>query len=75
MEQLAGLVLHVRGPLGVRRRNDVETALERQRGVYDANFSDNRPQLMVVNYDPGRVSSLDILAQMDAQNVHARRIG
>ena len=75
MDQLAGLVLHVRGPLGVKRRHDVETALERQRGIYDAHFTDNRPQLMVVNYDPGRVSSLDILAQMDAQNVRAQRIG
>lgn len=71
----AGLVLHVRGRLGYDRRHDVEEVLERQTGVYDAHFSARRPQLMVVDYDPGRISSFDIIAKVNAQRVSAARIG
>ena len=74
MERKTGLVLHVAGALANGRRRDIETTIARQEGVFDAHFSADKSRLMLVDYDPARISSFDILARVNAQNVHAARI-
>ena len=70
-----GLVLHVDDTLGETRRNDIEATLETELGVSSAHFTDHRPHLMVVEYDPDVTSSAYILEKVNGQSVHAELIG
>ena len=69
-----GMVVHIDDNPGVRRRDFVENLLRQRRGIHGARFSKAHPHLMVVDYDPGIVTSLDILRQCLYQNLDAERI-
>ena len=75
MAHCSDLVMHVDDTLEENRRHDVEAAISRLQGVNEAHFNEKRPHLMLVSYDPVRISSFDILAQMSGQNLCAERIG
>jgi len=70
-----GLVVHVNDLLGEVRRGDIEDALELESGITSAHFTDQRPHLMVVEYDPDVMTSGYILNKMGRQSVHAQLIG
>ena len=70
-----GLVLHVDDTLGEARRNRIEVALESEQGVSSAHFTERRPHLMVVEYDPDVTSSVHILEKVSGHSVHAELIG
>lgn len=70
-----GLVLHIDDNVGESRRTDIEQALESEHGVSSAHFTDHRPHLMVVEYDPDETSSTSILQNVNRQSVHAELIG
>ncbi|MEE9421996.1 MAG: ATP-binding protein [Gammaproteobacteria bacterium] len=69
------LVVHVDDSLGSQRRQDIESALESSQGVRWAHFTDGRPHLMVVEYDPDDTTSLEILECVNRQSVHAELVG
>lgn len=70
-----GLVLHIDDNVGEDRRTDIEQAITSEHGVSSAHFTDHRPHLMVVEYDPGETSSMSILQTIGHQSVHAELIG
>lgn len=70
-----GLVLHVDDTLGESRRTDIEDTLASETGVSSAHFTDHRPHLMVVEYDPDVTTSTHILDKVNHQSVHAELIG
>jgi hypothetical protein len=69
------MVMHVDEELGESTRRNVERAITAHKGVIHAHFNERRPHLMLVKYDPGRTSSLDILAKVTGQRLGAERIG
>lgn len=69
------LVVHVDDTLGEARRTDIESALTSVEGVEWAHFTERRPHLMRVEYDPDQTSSFTILEEINRQNVHAELIG
>lgn len=75
MARSSDLVMHVDDNLEADRRHDVEDAISRLQGVNEAHFNEKRPHLMLVSYDPVRISSFDILSQLSGQNLCAERIG
>jgi len=70
-----GLVLHIDDTLGETHRNDIEVALESEQGVSSAHFTERRPHLMVVEYDPELTSSVHILEKVTGHRVRAELIG
>ena len=70
-----GLVIHVDDMLGDDRRSDLEMALSNRAGINDAYFNASRPHLLLVNYDPRQINSLEVLNQVQRQNVRAQLIG
>lgn len=70
-----GLVLHIDDTLGDSRRDDIEQAIGAENGVESAHFTERRPHLMVVEYDPDLTSSTSILARINHQSVRAELIG
>jgi hypothetical protein len=70
-----GLVLHVDDALAETHRNHIEVALESEQGVSSAHFTERRPHLMVVEYDPDVTSSVHILKKVTGHRVRAELIG
>lgn len=70
-----GLVLHIDDALGASRREDIEQAIKAEKGIDSAHFTERRPHLMVVEYDPDLISSANILARINYQSVHAELVG
>jgi len=70
-----GLVLHVDDSLAETHRTNIEIALESEQGVSSARFTERRPHLMVVEYDPDVTSSVHILDKVTSHSVHAELIG
>jgi hypothetical protein len=75
MANSSDLVMHVDDNLEENRRHDIEETLTRLQGVKQARFNAKRTHLMVVSYDPFRISSFEILAQLSGQNLCAARVG
>lgn len=70
-----GLVIHVNDTLGDARRSDLESALASRYGINGARFNATRPHLLLVDYDPQQINSLEVLHQVRRQNVRAQLIG
>ncbi|MFZ0469015.1 MAG: hypothetical protein WAL92_08855 [Thiogranum sp.] len=70
-----GLVLHVDDSLPEPRRTHIEVALASEQGVTSARFTERRPHLMVVEYDPDVTSSVHILNKVTSHRVRAELIG
>jgi len=70
-----GLVLHIDDTLGQTRREDIEQAVGAENGVASAHFTERRPHLMVIEYDPDLTSSTNILTRISHQSVNAELIG
>jgi hypothetical protein len=70
-----GLVLHVDDSLPEPRRTHIAVALESEQGVSSAHFTERRPHLMVVEYDPDVTSSVHILNKVTSHSVRAELIG
>ncbi len=70
-----GLILHINDTLGTSRREDIEQAISAEVGVESARFTERRPHLMVVEYDPDLISSMSVLARMHHQSVSAQLVG
>ena len=70
-----GLVLHIDDTLGQARREDIEQAVGAENGVEPAHFTERRPHLMLIEYDPDLTSSTNILSRLSHQSVHAQLIG
>jgi hypothetical protein len=75
MPHATGLVMHISDNLDSGHRRELENSIQLQSGVSSAMFNQDRPHLMVVNYDPFQISSGQILAKLSSNKVHASRIG
>ena len=69
------VVVHVDETLGEQRRMEIESALESSQGIRWAHFTNGRPHLMVVEYDPAETTSFEILQQVNRQSVRAELVG
>ena len=70
-----GLVLHVDESLAQEEQSQIEHALEAEQGITSAHFTERRPHLMLVEYDPDVISSMSVLRDITNQHVHAELIG
>lgn len=75
LDSWTGLVIHVDNTLGGERQRDIENALNTRPGVIRARFNAKRPHLLLVDYDRRRITSLEILHQVQRQSVRAQLIG
>ncbi len=73
--QLADVTIHVDEDLAPDRRAGVEGKLRAIDGVVSVHNPDNRPHLIVVEYNPQKVKSTALLEAVKSENVHAELIG
>lgn len=69
------MVMHIDNTLAEGSRRNIERTLTRSRGVIHAHFNERRPHLMLVSYDTDRISSFDIMSEINSQDLQAERVG
>jgi hypothetical protein len=73
--QLADVVVHIDQTLERERRSEIEEQLRAIDGVVSVHNPDDRPHLSIVEYNPDKTSSSDILTTVTLQGVHAELVG
>lgn len=69
-----GVVVHINERLDDQHRHNIESLVEQVEGVTHAYFNETQHHLMIVDYDPKRTSSCEILRQVTRQQLHAQLI-
>jgi len=72
---LADVTVHIDENLDQESREGIQEAVRGLDGVVAAASHDQRPHLMIVEYDPEKVGSDAILARVKEQGIHAELIG
>jgi len=69
------VVIHVNEALDPHKRQDLEDQMREIDGVIAPRFNESRPHLMIVAYDPERISTGELLNQVRRQGYHAQHCG
>jgi hypothetical protein len=74
---LADVTLHIDEELGEEALNSLESALRQRDGVVSVHFNTNaaHPHLAVVEFNPEKVSSRDLLSIVHYQGYHGELVG
>lgn len=73
--KLVDVVVHVDESIDKSTRTAMEDRVRGLEGVVSVGQHDEKPHLMVVEYNPDQTSSGDILALVRGQGVHAEIVG
>ena len=73
--QLADVTIHIDQTLGTERRGEIEDALRALDGVISVHMPEDRLHLVVVEYNPEKANSAEILGTVNARGVQAQLIG
>ena len=73
--KVADVVLHVDETLPPDQLETLENHLYKIGGVLSATNRDDKPHLIQVVYDPGKVQSHDILVKVRSEGLHAELVG
>ena len=73
--QMADVVIHVDETIDHDRRTAIADMVRNHAGVVGVAHHDEKPHLLIVEYDPDAVTSRTLLDVVTAQGVHAELIG
>lgn len=74
-DKLVDVTIHIDESIDADTRSDIGDRLRLMDGVMAASSHGDKPHLMVVEYDPDKLSSRDILDAVTKTGVHAELIG
>jgi hypothetical protein len=74
-EKMADVTVHIDETISHNERESLRDKVLQQTGVMAAACRDEKPHLMMVEYDPDAVSSRDILKIVKSAGVHAELVG
>lgn len=74
-QSMADVTIHIDEDTDAEFRERIQDNLRELDGVMAASSHDNRPHLLIVEYDPERVNSRTLLDTVTANGVHAQLIG
>lgn len=69
------VMLHIDEDLNPLQRHSLEDYMRDQLGVIGLGYHDQRPHLMVVEYNPDMTTSMQLLRSVTARGLHAELIG
>ncbi len=72
--QLVDVTVHIDETVGKDRHSELEDALRAIDGVVSAGFAEGKPHLLIVQYNPQRTSSGQILERVKSHGVHAELV-
>jgi len=71
----AGVVVHINEELNQVNREELSQKVGELDGVLSTNLEEQRPHLMIVDYDPSLTRSQDVLSEVNNAGVHAQLVG
>lgn len=74
-DKMVDVTVHIDENVSKEVRGQLEDKLLGMKGVMAATSHDAKPHLMVVEYDPERIQSKEILGAITSSGVHAELIG
>jgi len=72
---ISDVVVHIDETLPPDQLKILEDHIHKMGGVVSACNRDDQPHLIIVTYNPEQVKSLDILAKVQSEGVHAELVG
>jgi hypothetical protein len=72
--QLVDVTVHIDESVGEDRRKELDDAVRAIDGVVSVGFAEGKPHLMIVQYNPQRISSTRILERVKSHGVHAELV-
>jgi len=72
---LADVTIHVDETLDPSGLTRLDSAFRELDGVVSVHVNENRPHLFVLEYNPEKVNSTDLLEVVQVQGMHAELIG
>ena len=75
MKDSIGVVVHINENLDGDNRKELSQKIGSLEGVLSAGVQEQRPHLMIVDYDPHQTKSLDVLSGVTNSGVHAQLVG
>ena len=73
--QVADVILHIDETLPPDQVKTLEKHLYKMGGIYKASNQEDKPNLIQVFYDPGKVQSHDILLKVKSEGINAELVG
>jgi len=73
--EMADVTVHIDETLGEERLTEIASKLRAHNGVMGVAHREEKPHLMIVEYDPDRVSSSELLKAVQVHGIHAELIG
>ena len=73
--QLADVTIHIDEALPPAKRAEIEQKLRAIDGVVSVHNPDDKPHLAVIQYNPQKVRSAELLDAVRGESVHAELIG
>ena len=71
----AGVVVHINEDLNRVNREELSQKVGALDGVLSTSLQEQRPHLMIVDYDPHQTRSQDVLSEVNNSGVHAQLVG
>ena len=72
---LADVTLHVDETLDSTALTDLDTAIRKIDGVVSVHVNPDRPHLFILEYNPAKVSSEQLLDSVKVRGLHAELVG
>lgn len=72
---LADVTIHVDETLDAAGLSQLDAAFREQDGVVSVHVNERRPHLFILEYNPVKVNSQDLLAVVKLQGMHAELVG
>lgn len=73
--EMVDVTIHVDETIDHERRTEIADTIRAHKGVMAVAHHDEKPHLMVIEYDPDTVTSQELLQIVLDQSVHAELIG
>ena len=75
MKNATGVIVHIDENLDNENRDELLQKIKSIDGVLSADVQDQRPHLMIVDYNPKQTKSMDVLSGVQSSGVHAQLVG
>jgi len=73
--EMADVTIHIDEAVDHERRTRIADMVRARKGVASVCHHDEKPHLMIVEFDPDRVTSRDLLQIILGQGIHGELIG
>ena len=73
--KMVDVMIHIDPETQHSERESLRDSILEKKGVDAAAYHDDKPHLMIIEYDPGEISSEELLSVVTSKGIHAELVG